>query len=660
MNAFNEPLSSKLPVKKLVYLFSYSLIIISAVALLNTGKSYADPNNCWHHDEPSPCSSQTYNNNVSTTTSSTQTATTGPATVNADSTNTTGSTTTSSTTAITPENTPVTNATPTTSNTAITPTVTSPEVVAPSTSPATTTTDTTAPVNPANQGSSSNYSVNTPVVTPTVVPNTQPPKTYPPPIGSRNNITINNTDHSTARSGTATVRDSGSGGTATSGNSVTDLNIINQADSTTGINTTGSNSTTTQDNGNVNGNIVINPTLPSVPAGSTTSPSTVTSITNSTSATINNNATLNSYSGNATVTNNGNGGAATSGSTDAVANVINVINSTISNQQTYVGTVNVMGNLNGNILLPEQFINSLLSTSNLDSNSSNSANVTENNNFIINNNLNQNAASGGANVTNNGNGGLAQSGSANTNQDIINLDNIQVTSGNLLLVIVNVTGSWTGTVLGSTPTSNVFLLQSNGAVDNLLTPISVSSTNLFTINNDLTLSADSGDAAVSNNGNGGSAISGNASTSINIVNIEGSEFNLSGFFGILVINILGNWNGSLLTYNSGPVSTAQNNSPAKVTTTTIKIIRPKTSQQGSYYTSIYSAGYQAAVTGSSNASNSQYKVITQPIVATAGHIFTSKNQSSSDKVMWQFIVLGFVLAGAILVAEKIYQKNQLV
>ncbi len=72
----------------------------------------------------------------------------------------------------------------------------------------------------------------------------------------------------------------------------------------------------------------------------------------------------------------------------------------------------------------------------------------------------------------------------------------------------------------------------------------INSNNIENITNNLNVNAKSGNADVSKNTNAGNATSGNANAAVNILNLEGSSFNASGWFGILFINVFGNWKGS--------------------------------------------------------------------------------------------------------------------
>jgi hypothetical protein len=93
-------------------------------------------------------------------------------------------------------------------------------------------------------------------------------------------------------------------------------------------------------------------------------------------------------------------------------------------------------------------------------------------------------------------------------------------------------------ILSTGPNSNN---QINTASSNNL---NVNSTETNRINNDINVRATSGNAEVSKNTNAGNAHTGDAITSVNVLNMINSQLTLSDWFGVLFINILGNWFGS--------------------------------------------------------------------------------------------------------------------
>jgi hypothetical protein len=73
------------------------------------------------------------------------------------------------------------------------------------------------------------------------------------------------------------------------------------------------------------------------------------------------------------------------------------------------------------------------------------------------------------------------------------------------------------------------------------------------ITNNINVNATSGDADVSQNTKAGNARSGDADAAVNLLNVEDSNLSLSGWFGILFINVFGNWNGNFGFYNPATV-----------------------------------------------------------------------------------------------------------
>ena len=374
-----------------------------------------------------------------------------------------------------------------------------------------------------------------------------------------NTTTDNNKIKSKANTGDATVEHTSTGGNATTGDASAIANLINSIASSTSL--SGNIPTATYNvNGTQNGDIVINPedilaamNNGSVPTPPNCAPGTNTSVNNN--ATINNLLNLLAQSGDAKVTDNGIGGNATSGNATTEADIVNMIQDLVSNKGAFLGVVNINGNLNGNIDLPASDINALLTPT---QRSGIAANTSATNNANVNNNVTLTAISGNAAVTNNGQLGSATSGNAKTILNENNLINCQIAGGNLLLVFVNVMGHWYGALLGEPAGTTTATLGGGITQDTLLPTSQTTATNNSTINNNVNLTSISGNATVANNGVGGNAKTGNATAIADISNIIGSQINLSGWLGILIINVFGTWNGSLGTQptssSTAPVS----------------------------------------------------------------------------------------------------------
>ncbi len=349
-----------------------------------------------------------------------------------------------------------------------------------------------------------------------------------------------NTDSTT---GDAGVKSNNKAGGATSGSADADATIINSVHSTVGGETSGIAHFTTNIYGDVVGDITIGPSIENAQVNQDIDINSKTNVDNDDA--ITNDVKVNSTSGDAVVSKNTEAGSAKSGNANAVANVLNLINTVIGANKSFVGTINIYGNLNGDILVSPEFIPQLLAD--------NSVSRTEidmpvalnlNNDQNIVNNVTLNATTGDANVDNNTGAGSATSGTAQTKLTVLNLTGRQVNAKNSLLVFVNVLGKWVGMIVDA-PNATAAAI-GNGVTTN--TSISASDTTNVNskakITNNIDLSAKSGDASVTDNTSAGDAESGNATASANIANIETSTFELSDWFGVLFINVFGTWVGS--------------------------------------------------------------------------------------------------------------------
>lgn len=392
---------------------------------------------------------------------------------------------------------------------------------------------------------------------------------------NNNSATVTNNIDSTAVTGNAMVLGNTTGGNASTGNAITQANVTNMLQSSSNALGSGAKVATFTYNidGDVNGDLFFNPNLIKNVQGDTTVDNTLTNnltINNTSDATINNNLTLNTQSGDAIVANNTTGGGAKTGSATSVANIINSIQSAITSGKSFVGTINITGNLNGDILLPDNFVDQLIASNTPQVSvtapgSSNSSNSTTSNKTIVNNTNNQgvsntvnsSAQTGTATVAGNTSAGTASSGTAKTNVTAFNLTGSKVIAKNSILVYVNVLGKWTGLIVnapaGATAAQLGGNVTQNSSVDNTTT---INNTTNQQINNDVNVNATSGDAKVRGNTSAGGATSGDARTAVNLVNIENSTFALSDWFGILYINVFGTWNGSFgMDTDAGNVAT---------------------------------------------------------------------------------------------------------
>jgi len=388
---------------------------------------------------------------------------------------------------------------------------------------------------------------------------------------------LTNMLNSTAKSGDAKVKDNTYAGNATTGDATATTTILNNVNSSmTNSNNQKAASFVSDITGDVYGDIILQPMLlkAMLEAGATNA-SNNTTVNNTNQFT--NDINLNAASGNASVKDNTNAGNATTGSANTVANVMNLVNSMVSANRSFVGTVNIYGDLDGDILVAPDFIPQMLasnkdvSSSSQTSGTSTAVNVNDTQTIV--NNVALAAESGKAAVLNNTNAGNAMTGDAKTNTVIFNLSGHEIIASNSLLVFVNVLGKWVGVIVDAPTGATAAAIGSGVTTNKTMAPdLTITTNNNTLITNNINLNSQSGDATVANNTNAGSATTGDATASANIGNIVGSQLGLSDWFGVLFINVFGTWHGSFgvdtaygnpIVSDSGDASTKTGQSAVK-------------------------------------------------------------------------------------------------
>jgi hypothetical protein len=366
------------------------------------------------------------------------------------------------------------------------------------------------------------------------------------------NANISNNINSTATSGDAAVTNNTYGGSATSGDASVLSNLINMLQSSWDPTGSGINTFVSTIDGDLVGDLKVDPgqiggTNPIQTEHSYAERDFTLNVKND--ATIDNNLDLKATSGDATVSNNTTGGDAKTGDASVIANLINMINSTISAGGSFVGVLNVNGDFEGDVLLPDGYLEQMLANNKEPAviTGDTEIDLDRESNISINNNINTDATAGEATVASNTTGGNATTGSATSDVTLLNLTGSQVIGANSIVVFVNVLGEWVGLIVGAPAGTNAAVLGGgieSAGYDLRNTTVDANITNDFTINNNLNLTAETGDATVSNNTTGGNATTGNASVAANILNISNTQFSLTDWFGVLFINVAGNWFGS--------------------------------------------------------------------------------------------------------------------
>jgi len=374
-------------------------------------------------------------------------------------------------------------------------------------------------------------------------------------------VTLENNIISNATSGDSTVADNTTGGNATTGDAAAIATMLNVVNSSV---TTGNNqkvASFTQDiMGDVKGDIVLYPMLLKAMLEAEANKDAASTIDVKNNFQIDNNIGLTAQSGDAKVTGNTSAGNAATGSAMAVANVVNILNSMIATQQSFIGTINIYGNLEGDILIAPDFIPQMIANNKQDDSSKTQLSTKDSTNIV--NNISAVAESGAAAVLGNTSAGNATTGNADTGVVIFNLTGHEIIAKNSLLVFVNVLGKWVGVIVDA-PAGATSALIGNGVTKNeaYAPDLKVNSESNHGITNTISVDAKSGDAVVSGNTMAGGATTGSAVALANIANISGSQFGVSDWFGVLFINVFQNWFGDF--GNDTPYGNDNSEEPAR-------------------------------------------------------------------------------------------------
>jgi len=480
------------------------------------------------------------------------------------------------------------------------------------------------------------------------------------------NATISNNIDSTATSGDATVKNNTTAGNAITGSTQAIANVLNLMNSSWGIAASNPIMFVANILGNVIGDMFLDPgSLGQQSSSVNNNQNNNVQVNSASNGLINNNIDLNANSGNANVSGNTKAGNATSGDSIAMANVVNLMNTSIGAGQSFIGMINILGNLNGDILLPQGTLNSLLASNNqptvqltLPQNSTTNNTVALTDNQIINNQLSANAQSGQASVANNTTAGNATTGNATTSITLLNLTGRQVTGKDALLVFVNVLGSWVGMIVNA-PVGSTASALGGGVSQNNFVPTygvnnsTVNATNNSAINNNISANATTGNATVTNNTNAGNATTGNASASINLLNVTNSSFSLSDWFGVLFINVFGNWHGSfgVNTDAGNPINT-----PSVASQGNIQAFAFVPSTIGD------NGGSAGSTLGIQNVTDSQDGPVNQVLGSTTtgssgpgpATVLASANQNQQ----WRWVVILGLFASTVLAGFELQRMRQ--
>ena len=393
------------------------------------------------------------------------------------------------------------------------------------------------------------------------------------------NARISNTIRSSAQSGNILVSQNTAAGGGTSGDTLSAATVINLLQSTWNPTMGGFTTFTADVNGDVVGDIVIDPgQLPSQNLAVKNQNSNM-HINTYSDLDVENNIDLIAKSGDVALDSNTSVGDGTSGNALAMANVFNLINSAISSGDSFIGTVNINGTLDGDILFPPGFLEQVLAQngSQASSTTGSAYDIDSTNTAAVNveNNVNAYARSGDVSADNNTSVGKLTSGTSDTSVTILNLTGRQVVGDNALLVFVHVLGKWVGMIMDA-PSASSALVGGNTTSQTMAGSQNITTEDRIRLANNINVTAESGDVALTNNTEAGDGTSGDTSAVVHIANIANSQFSFSRWFGILFINIFGSWMGSfgVDTHAGDPIPpAAQKPSAPTLTNQHIRVFR---------------------------------------------------------------------------------------
>jgi len=231
------------------------------------------------------------------------------------------------------------------------------------------------------------------------------------------------------------------------------------------------------------------------------------------------------------------------GNAYSTVSVINKVNFVVINSRVHVVTINIYGDLNGNIVLP-----------NLQSSQSCQScgvSLAVDSTAYVQNNVYSNANTGLNSITASGAASIA-TGDAQSAVNVVNLVNSNYIGVTTQALYITLFGSWNGNFIGW----DGFDPQTGGASLNFYNTApnadfgsgctsctgDININNLAYISNNILSFANTGNNSI--NGANGSISTGNAFSAVSLINFINSNFIGSiGFFGF--VNIFGNWTGDI-------------------------------------------------------------------------------------------------------------------
>lgn len=234
------------------------------------------------------------------------------------------------------------------------------------------------------------------------------------------------------------------------------------------------------------------------------------------------------------------------------ANILNMANTNLTGSNGAFDIMNMFSNLSGDVTiagLEDIFVKN--DNCGIIFDCIKSADIKNNNDADIENNVNLEANTGNNNSNNNSGGGNIFTGNAKAKANIINIVNTNINGRNYLFLVINSFSNWLGDLVlpGKDFFSQFFSLFDN--TENLRNresrqEINVNNSNNAIAENNVEVGANTGGNSTDGNSGESTIITGNAKAETNISNMFNTNIYASNFFN-LAVNVFGNWQGNVFS-----------------------------------------------------------------------------------------------------------------
>jgi hypothetical protein len=292
------------------------------------------------------------------------------------------------------------------------------------------------------------------------------------------------------------------------------------------------------------------PTADSCTLASCTGGDTTLTINNDNSATVSNDVSVTASTGNNSATASSGSATVTTGNAYASANVVNVVNTNLTDSNYLILAVNNFGSMMNDIVFPgAEWFTNLFHGSSLAAGSNTT--VTNTNTAAVDNTVDVGAGTGGNDAS--GTSAVIATGDAHAAATVVNQVNTNI-FGDSLLFLFRIHGSWAGDVFGLP--DGVNWRQTDDGVELFLSPsggsapfgstdyLNVNNTNTATVTNNVNVYALTGDNKAAGGTGSSSVATGDAYASANVVNVVNTNV-LGRNWVLAIFNIFGDWTGNI-------------------------------------------------------------------------------------------------------------------